>query len=72
MNFNYPSKKDVQVCTNISFKVDQNQVVALVGQSGSGKSSIISLMERFYDPNDGEVLFSDVNLKELDPKWYKK
>jgi len=67
VTFNYPSKKDVQVCKNISLKVAQNQVVALVGESGSGKSSIISLIERFYDPAEGEILFNGINIKELDP-----
>jgi ATP-binding cassette, subfamily B (MDR/TAP), member 1 len=46
--------------------------VALVGQSGCGKSSIISMIERFYDSLSGEILFSGVNVKELDPRWYKK
>ena len=47
-----------------------NRVVALCGTSGCGKSSIISLIERFYDPEEGEVLFNGRNIKELDPKWY--
>ena len=53
-------------------KVDneRNRVVALCGTSGCGKSSIISLIERFYDPEEGEVLFNGRNIKELDPKWY--
>ena len=56
----------------VSFEVEnkKNRVVALCGTSGCGKSSIISLIERFYDPEEGEVLFNGVNLKDLDPKWY--
>jgi ABC-type multidrug transport system fused ATPase/permease subunit len=45
--------------------------VALVGSSGCGKSSIIALVQRFYDPVKGEVFFSGKNVKDLDPKWYK-
>jgi ATP-binding cassette subfamily B (MDR/TAP) protein 1 len=37
---------------------------------GCGKSSIISMIERFYDPRGGEVLFNGVNIKELNPRWY--
>ena len=48
----------------------KGQVVALVGQSGCGKSSIISLIERFYDPQEGRVLFSGEELKDLDNTWY--
>ena len=56
----------------VSFEVEnrKNRVVALCGTSGCGKSSIISLIERFYDPEEGEILFNGRNLKDLDPKWY--
>ena len=56
----------------MSFEVEnrKNRVVALCGTSGCGKSSIISLIERFYDPEEGEILFNGRNLKDLDPKWY--
>ena len=60
------------VAKNISLKVEKNKFVALVGTSGCGKSSIISLIERFYDPIEGAVLFSGVDIKELDPRWFKK
>lgn len=43
-----------------------------MGQSGCGKSSVISLIEQFYRPTHGLVLFNGVNIKELDPKWYHK
>jgi len=56
----------------VSFKAQAGKVIALVGHSGCGKSTIISLLERFYDPTEGEVLFSGVNIRELDPEWYKQ
>jgi ATP-binding cassette subfamily B (MDR/TAP) protein 1 len=46
----YPTKEDVLVSKNINLKIEKNKVVALVGQSGCGKSSLISLIARFYDP----------------------
>jgi len=49
---------------------DKNRVVALCGTSGCGKSSIISLIERFYDPEEGGIFFNGRNIRELDPKWY--
>ena len=70
VEFSYPSKEDVKVLNGVNIDVQKNQVVALVGHSGCGKSSIISLIERFYDPIDGRLLFSGENIKELDNKWY--
>lgn len=46
--------------------------MALVGKSGSGKSSIINLIERFYNCTEGEILFDGVNIKDLNPQWYKQ
>lgn len=70
--FNYPSKPTVAVLRGVSLSVDneKNRVVALCGTSGCGKSSIVSMIERFYDPQEGEILFNGVNIKELDPYWY--
>jgi len=72
VEFMYPTKSDVKVLKGVSFTVDnkKNRVVALCGTSGCGKSSIISLLERFYDPIAGEILFNGRNIKELDLKWY--
>ena len=72
VEFMYPTKPDVKVLKGVSFTVDnkKNRVVALCGTSGCGKSSVISLLERFYDPIAGEILFNGRNIKELDPKWY--
>jgi len=72
LKFRYPSKKDVQVLKGVNITIDnkKNRVVALCGTSGCGKSSIISMIERFYDPEEGEVLFNGINIKDIDPRWY--
>lgn len=74
VRFTYPTKKDVEVLKGVSLEIDnkKNRVVALCGTSGCGKSSIIGLIERFYDPSAGEVLFNGVNIKEIEPRWYKE
>ena len=69
--FSYPTKPDVIVTKNVNISIKKNQVVALVGASGCGKSSIINLIERYYNANSGEILFSGANIKDLDSKWYK-
>ena len=68
--FNYPTKPDVQVLNNTNIDILNNQTVALVGHSGCGKSSIIALIERFYDPVMGKVLFNEQDIQEIDTKWY--
>ena len=54
----------------VTIDVRTNQIVALVGASGCGKSSIISLLERFYDPVEGKLLFNGIDLKDVDNAWY--
>ena len=71
VSFSYPTKPGVQVSKNVSFKVEKNNVVALVGHSGCGKSSIISLIQRYYKPESGSILFSGKDINSYDSKWYK-
>ncbi|XP_048141171.1 ABC transporter B family member 9-like isoform X4 [Rhodamnia argentea] len=72
VHFRYPARPDVQIFAGFSLTVPSGQTAALVGQSGSGKSTVISLLERFYDPDSGEVLIDGVNLKELQLKWIRE
>ncbi len=63
---------DDYVLKNISFKVNAGETVAIVGATGAGKSSIINLLNRFYDVNKGEILVDGVNLKEISKKDLRK
>ncbi len=54
-----------EILHNISFDVSNNQTIALVGNSGGGKSSIVNLLPRFYDINSGEILFNNINIKDF-------
>jgi ABC-type multidrug transport system fused ATPase/permease subunit len=64
VSFAYNKKK--KVLKNISFKVKHNQTVGFVGKSGSGKSTIFSLLAKLYDVSEGEILIDGVNINELD------
>lgn len=55
VSFRYPARPEVQVFNQFSLKVEPGRSLALVGQSGSGKSTVISLVERFYDVEAGQV-----------------
>ena len=54
--FAYPSRPDAVVLRNFSLVIEPGQTVAIVGQSGSGKSTVVGLLERFYDLLEGQVL----------------
>lgn len=65
INFSYPSRPDVIIFKDFNLRVPSGKSVALVGQSGSGKSSVISIILRFYDPTSGKVLIDGKILKLL-------
>jgi len=62
VSFSYPDAKE-PVIENISFKVNKGETVAFIGSTGSGKSTLINLIPRFYDVTDGEVLVDGINVK---------
>ena len=67
VSFKYPDA-DEYVIENISFKANQGETVAFIGSTGSGKSTLINLIPRFYDATNGEILVDGVNVKEYDLK----
>ncbi|XP_009778876.1 ABC transporter B family member 21-like [Nicotiana sylvestris] len=71
VSFSYPARPDEQIFSGFSLFVSSGTTAALVGQSGSGKSTVISLIERFYDPQAGQVLIDGINLKDFQLKWIR-
>ncbi|OQR92805.1 ATP-binding Cassette (ABC) Superfamily [Achlya hypogyna] len=65
ITFAYPSRPHIPVCNGYSLHIPAGQKIALVGASGSGKSTIVSLLERFYDPLGGRVTLDGHDLKDL-------
>lgn len=71
VRFNYPGRADHRVLRGVSLKAEPGQFVALVGASGSGKSTVMALLERFYDPTAGAVFVDDVELKDYNLQSYR-
>lgn len=63
VSFRYPHASEDEL-SNISFKIEKGQTLAIIGATGSGKTTLISLISRFYDATDGEVLVDGVNVKD--------
>ncbi|KAJ0409579.1 hypothetical protein P43SY_008451 [Pythium insidiosum] len=71
LEFAYPSRPDVQVLKDYSVTVESGQTVAFVGASGGGKSTLIALLERFYDPLQGNILLDGRDIKTLNIRWLR-
>ncbi|CAH1099164.1 unnamed protein product [Psylliodes chrysocephalus] len=71
VKFHYPSRPGISVLKGIYFKIKAGEKVAIVGGSGCGKSTIIQLLQRFYDPISGQILIDGNNIKELDLNWLR-
>jgi ABC transporter fused permease/ATP-binding protein len=66
VQFSYPTRADVEVLKGISFKIKQGEKIALVGQSGAGKSTIAHLIQRFYPVSNGEIKIDNTSLYQFD------
>ncbi|GMF36227.1 unnamed protein product [Phytophthora lilii] len=71
ISFRYPTRPEINVLKHYNLTIEVGQTVAFCGPSGGGKSTIISLIERFYDPVAGEVLLDGHNLKDLNLAWLR-
>ncbi|GAA0149865.1 ATP-binding cassette [Lithospermum erythrorhizon] len=70
--FSYPSRPETLILDGFSLSIPAGKVVALVGSSGCGKSTIISLVTRFYDPTKGQILIDNHDIKDLDLKFLRR
>lgn len=66
VSFKYPTR-DEYALKNLSFKVNQGETIALVGESGCGKSTTLQLIQRFYDVNEGQILIDGIDIKTVNP-----
>jgi ATP-binding cassette subfamily B protein len=67
LTFCYPSRPEQPALRDFSLTIEQGQIVALVGPSGAGKSTVFDLIQRFYDPQHGSVLFGHCDIRQLQP-----
>nr|QVT92312.1 ABC transporter [Salvia miltiorrhiza] len=72
VHFAYPSRKGTPILRGFSLSIPAGKVVAFVGSSGCGKSTIMSLITRFYDPIEGYILIDNYNIKDLDLKFLRR
>ncbi|MBQ3523971.1 MAG: ABC transporter ATP-binding protein [Clostridia bacterium] len=63
VSFTYPDTTK-EILKNVSFKITKGETIAIVGVNGAGKSTLVKLLLRFYDANDGEILYNGINVKE--------
>ena len=68
VDFHYPSRPDAPALANFSLHVKPGETVALVGPSGAGKSTVLQLLLRFYDPEQGRITIDGTDLRQVDPQ----
>ncbi|KAI0192134.1 multidrug resistance protein 1, 2, 3 [Astrocystis sublimbata] len=71
VNLIYPKRPDARVMTEVSFKCPAMKTTAIVGASGGGKSSIINLIERFYEPTGGQIFIDGIDIQSVNLRWLR-
>lgn len=69
VSFKYPTSEEY-ILQNCSFVINPGETVALVGRNGAGKSTIVKLLCKFYEPTSGEILLNGINIRDIDTKYY--
>jgi len=72
VNFAYPTRPEARILNNFSLKIPVGKVLAICGTSGSGKSTIGQLIEKFYEIDDGDILIDNVSIKDIDSRSLRK
>ena len=70
VDFTYPN--GTKALKHVNLKIEPNKITALVGLSGAGKSTIINLLDKFYNPSEGEILLDGINLKQYDTAYLRE
>ncbi|CAF1334192.1 unnamed protein product [Adineta steineri] len=71
VTFSYPTRPHIKILDHLSMQIHRGQTIALVGPSGCGKSSIIQLLTRFYDVDDGHLFIDNNDIRSLDVDWWR-
>jgi len=71
VGFRYPARPHIDALSDVTFRLDPGDVVAVGGRSGAGKSTLLSLLLRFYDVDRGRVLVGGHDVRDLDPAWLR-
>ncbi|XP_026876115.2 mitochondrial potassium channel ATP-binding subunit isoform X1 [Electrophorus electricus] len=69
--FSYPTRPGSEILRNFSLTLRPCKTVAIVGESGGGKSTVAALLERFYDPDSGVIMLDGLDIRTLDPSWLR-
>jgi ATP-binding cassette subfamily B protein len=72
VHFAYAARAEVSALAGVSLTIEPGETVAFVGRSGSGKSTIVNLLLRFYDPTGGRILVDGCDIRELDAEWLRR
>nr|XP_029124116.1 ABC transporter B family member 4-like isoform X2 [Elaeis guineensis] len=72
VSFRYPTRPDVQIFQDLCLAIHAGKTVALVGASGCGKSTAISLLQRFYDPDSGQILLDGIEIQQFQLRWLRQ
>jgi len=71
VSFAYPARPSLNVLKEVTVDFEAKKTTAIVGASGSGKSTIVGLIERWYDPQEGQILLDGVDIKDLNIRWLR-
>lgn len=71
VHFAYPARPDISVLKSLTLSVPANRTTALVGASGSGKSTVVGLLERWYDQASGSMTLDGIDIRELNLRWLR-
>jgi ATP-binding cassette subfamily B (MDR/TAP) protein 1 len=71
VHFHYPSRPNNKIFKGLNLNIKQGETLAIVGPSGGGKSTVVQMVERFYDPLEGSVEYEGTDLKDINIKWYR-